>query len=195
MLQELLFDLMEVCVHQLLRERGVYPRQAFVRCIKHGVPTWRAEPTLVKGYVSDSLKTIRETVSGARRWRVDLVLLDGGVDKETYVFDVDMAGTETGDGDDDVNISWMELHLRSLLLRLSAFSSRSEPLRPSEDLSFSLRVHLSVEAGLRMSQGLEWATVDKEEGKTKKKKSCDTKRMEPIFGMSGPCLLQLYMTK
>ena len=73
-------ELLEVCTHQLLFLRDVYPARSFARCKKYGVPVMMNEHPWVARHVSDSLASVRRTMedkeAGADVRRVDVVVLE-----------------------------------------------------------------------------------------------------------------------
>lgn len=199
MVPDLLVELLEVATHQILLLRGVYPERAFAKRKKYGLPTSMCEHPAVADFVSGHLLSLRGLLEGKKRApveRVDVLVVRGEEEVETYVFEL---GEEGDMNLRPAQLPEVEAKFRSLLLRLNEALPGLGDLGGAGDLSVSFRVHTRLSgaaAAARLGDGDTWAAASETlTSGPNFGRNATLGRIVPVFGMVTPISLNCYVIK
>lgn len=145
--QTLLGEVLEICIHELLFQRSVYPRDLFVTSrdylgIRHHVASHEDLCT----YIVDALDVAVPAMCSGLADKVSLDILDANNNEiiESYIFEIDSALLANGmDEWNAQKVSILEQHFKSLVLKIVTLEGRmmNSHFLPNNNAKFKLRLH------------------------------------------------------
>ncbi|KAJ8612347.1 hypothetical protein CTAYLR_008365 [Chrysophaeum taylorii] len=141
-------EFLEVCIHTILRLRGVYPDAIFAKHRAFGVAVHMSRHPDLNRYIQETLRAARNLIEARAVGKVVLCLLDGADEVvERYVFDVRDAPA-TSELDDLGNVAYVEHLMRSILIKLHLVD-RQLPPPPKDGGTFTLLLYSRDDAQMR----------------------------------------------
>lgn len=145
-----LSEFFEVAIHTLLFVRGVYPANLFVRRRKYDTAVFQARHPALRNYISRACAAVREELLLGTVARLAVVISDGPVPLERFVFDVARAGDVAPTDELDVPINdgldtpGLVQRFRGFMLKLAGVEGMLRPLEDlSDDTTFAIVLELA----------------------------------------------------
>ena len=150
--KSLWLDFLEICVNQVLYNRGVYPEVAFrLSSCYSNLPVYQIQDPEVRSFIRNGLFGLSSLISEEPSVRVSqlkVTLLSGsGNPVESYNFGVPSAWPE---------VTQLQSDLRGALLQLSSRMSDLPALDPDPDMSFNLRLPTEAEQEKEVEPQEKW---------------------------------------
>jgi len=129
-------DFLDICVNQVLYNRGVYPQVAFrLSSCYSNLPVYQIQDPEVKAFIRDGLSSLNSLISEESSIRVSklkVTLLSGcGKSVESFNFCVPTAWPE---------VRRLQSDFRGAMLQFSSRMSDLPALEPDPDMSFTFQV-------------------------------------------------------
>lgn len=139
-------EFLEVAVHCILYNRGLYPAGVFEKRKKYNVPVQMCIHPEVTSYIANVVDSVRVMLESKDVEKVAMVILDQSQNPlERFVFEI---GSPNGNNRDDHYLFRLEESLRAFLLKLNVCDSQLKPL--PEDCSWVIHVHTKESAADRL---------------------------------------------
>lgn len=161
-------EFLEVSIHLLLYNRGIYPTGVFERRKKYNVPVQMCLHPDVASYISDIVRSVKVMVATGEVSMVTMVVLDRTSNPlERFVFEL---GTSVQDTSEDKYLFRLEDALRGFLLKLNIADSLLKPL--PEDCTWAIHVHTKESTAdkfvqQKLLQDFSWVPADEKQTKLK----------------------------
>ncbi|KAL4220944.1 MAD2 mitotic arrest deficient-like 2 [Mactra antiquata] len=182
-------EFLEVSLHLILYNRGLYPAGVFERRRKYNVPVQMCLHPEVTGYITKVIDSVKVMVASGGISMVTFVVLDPAANPvERFVFEMGEASTEQSS---DKYLFRLEDALRGFILKLNVADSLLKPLPPN--CTWVIHVHTKESTAdefiqARSFQDFAWVPADR-------RQTCmDDPVLVPLKTSDNPMLkMQLYV--
>lgn len=141
-------EFLEVSIHTILYNRGIYPEGVFERRKKYNVPVQMCLHPDVVDYITKVVDGVKVMVESGEVNLVTVVIVDKQeTPLERFVFELDRPTA----GKDDKYLFRLEESLRAFLLKLNLADALLKPL-PS-DCSWAIQIHTKESVGDKFLEG------------------------------------------
>ncbi|XP_046343412.1 mitotic spindle assembly checkpoint protein MAD2B-like [Haliotis cracherodii] len=146
---DVLSEFLEVAVHCILYNRGLYPAGVFVKRKKYNVPVQMCLHPEVKEYVIHVVDGVRWLLEQGEVETVAIVVLRADNSPlERFVFEI--ADTHSTRSKTDEYLFQLEQSLRAFLLKLNICDSVLQPL--PEDCTWTVHIHTRESAAQKLDE-------------------------------------------
>lgn len=180
MKSDLFLDFLEAAFHHILYLRRVYPEGVFKQFKKFRVPVGRAEHPWIQSYIAEHVEAIRDLgINNVHR--IDMVISIRSKEVESFALELGNSDLSSKASFQDINDA--EESFRAMILRLGAEVCDIPVPDHDESSTFSFKIHSKKEYVDQVSKWCLASTTP----------TPGSKSLTPIFGMSKPFCLQLFM--
>ncbi|KAK6175285.1 hypothetical protein SNE40_013779 [Patella caerulea] len=159
---DILSEFVEVAIHSILYNRGLYPQGVFQRRKKYSVPVQMCLHPDVTSYICNIVESIKVLLEEGEIEKIVVVILTRHHKPiERFVFEI--ATSSVGSNTSDQYLLEMEGSLRSFLLKLTVCDAMLQSL--PEDCTWSVHIHTRESAAGKIEeknvvQNFPWVEAD-----------------------------------